>query len=128
MPELLFDEEPVRPVKVMLGVHLTYRGTFACKLTVIVFTAQGLSDDWYTVVVTSVLGARMYMGWVRSVDPTSTDVSKLVTHSELMLRVAALCPVSWFTTTKRISCAAIARLPTGVRINSPSPWVKLGSR
>ncbi len=123
---MLFDEDPVRPVKVMLGVHLTYRGTLAFKLTVIVFTAQGLSDDWFTVVVTSVLGAMMYMGWVRGTDPTSTDVSKLVTHSELMLRVAALCPVSWFTTTKSNSCAAMARLPAGVRINPPSPWLKLG--
>ncbi len=114
---MLFDEDPVRPVKVMLGVHLTYRGTLAFKLTVIVFTAQGLSDDWYTVVVYSVLGARMYMGWVRSVDPTSTDVSKLVTHSVLMPRVAALCPVSWFTTSKLNLCAPMARLPTGVRIN-----------
>jgi hypothetical protein len=45
MSAVLSDEDPVRPVKVMLGVHLTYRGTFAFKLTVIVFTAQGLSDD-----------------------------------------------------------------------------------
>ncbi len=123
---MLFDEDPVRPVKVMLGVHLTYRGTFAFKLTVIVFTAQGLSDDWCTVVVSSVLGARMYMGWVRSVNPTSTTVSELVTHSVLMLRVAALCPVSWFTTSKLNTCAAMSRLPAGVRINLPSPWVKLG--
>ena len=126
MSDALSDEDPVRPVKVMLGVHLTYRGTLAFKLTVIVFTAQGLSDDWCTVVVTSVLGARMYMGWVRSVDPTSTDVHELVTHSVLMLRVAALFPVSWFTTAKLNACAAMARLPAGVRINPPSPWVKLG--
>jgi hypothetical protein len=126
MSDALSDEDPVRPVKVMLGVHLTYMGTLAFKLTVIVLTAQGLSDDWCTVVVSSVLGARMYMGWVRSVDPTSTDVHELVTHSVLMLRVAALFPVSWFTTAKLNACVAMARLLAGVRINPPSPWVKLG--